>query len=192
MVLASVLITSLNHLLSQGEWARKLLLPHAGQVAELHLPLGMVRLLVANDGYLAECGASATPDLSLTVPSEAAIASLSGADAAMKHVRIAGNAEFGETLGFVLRHLEWDAEADLARLLGDIAAPRLHRVFKGILAWQRDAFERASDNLRDYLVLERPTLVARATLDQFAAELMTLGDDLARLQKRVAKLEART
>jgi len=188
-VLAAPLIATLNHLMNQAEWARARLLPHAGQVAELHLPLVTIRLVVGNTGFLAESSGNEAPDLILTVPAEAAVAAFSNTDSAMKHVRIAGNAEFGEALGFVLRHLDWDAEADLARLFGDIAAPRIHRSMVAVLDLQRDALQRTTDNLRDYLVLERPTLVASASLDQFTADLMALGDDLARLQKRIDKLE---
>lgn len=190
-LLASPLIAVLNHLLASAEWARHRLLPHAGRCAELRLPLGTVRLAIAPDGTLAESAGEAEPDLVLSLTEGAALAALEGTDAAMKHVRIAGNADFGEALGFVLRHLEWDAEADLARLVGDVAAPRIHRNVVSILTWQRDVLQRGSENLRDYLVHERPTLVAHGELDRYAGDLITLADDLARLEKRVEKLGAR-
>lgn len=190
-LLASPLIAVLNHLLASAEWARRRLLPHAGRRAELRLPLGTVHLAIAQDGTLAESAGEAEPDLVLSLTEGAALAALAGTDAAMKHVRIAGNADFGEALGFVLRHLEWDAEADLARLVGDVAAPRIHRSLVSILTWQRDVVQRGSENLRDYLVHERPTLVAHEELDRYAGDLITLADDLARLEKRVAKLGAR-
>lgn len=188
---AAALVPPLNHLLGQAEWARRRLLPHAGQVVELQLPLAAVRLAVSEDGYLVRDTGDHPPELVLSIPAEAAMAVLSGPDAAMKNVRIAGNAEFGEALGFVLRHLEWDAEADLARVLGDVAAPRLLRGLGAAMAWQRDALRRGADNLRDFLVAERPTLLAADALEQFAAELTALRDDLARLDKRIAKLETR-
>lgn len=187
-MLASALAASLNHLLRQAEWARRRLLPHAGQLVELQLPVVTVRLTVGDDGYVAQDGGDRPPELVLTIPAEAALAALSGPDAAMKHVRIGGNAEFGEALGFILRHLEWDAEADLAHLVGDMAAPRLHRAVAGALAWQRDAVQRGADNLRDFLVVERPALVGAPALAEFAAALMVLRDDLARLDKRIARL----
>jgi ubiquinone biosynthesis protein UbiJ len=188
-VLAAALVPPLNHLLRQAEWARHRLRAHAGQVVELKLPVTTVRLVVGDDGYVTQDQGEASPALALSVPVEAAIAALSGPETAMKHVRIAGNAEFGQAVGFVLRHLEWDAEADLARVVGDVAAPRLHRGVSAFFAWQRDALRRSSDNLRDYLVVERPSLIASTSLEHFAAELIALRDDLARLDKRVARLE---
>lgn len=188
-MLAPAILAALNHLLDQAEWARRRLRAHAGQVAELVLPVGTVRFRVADDGLLAPA-AEDTPELTLSASAEAAVAAFSGSEAAMKHVRIAGNAEFGEALGFVLRHLEWDAEADLARVVGDTAAPRLVRGLTALFAWQRQALERASANVRDYLVVERPSLVAGTELEDFATELVLLRDDLARLEKRVTKREA--
>jgi len=190
-MLAPAILAVLNHLLAEAEWARRRLRPHTGQVAELELPGGALRFRVDDQGFLC-AAADDAPELTLSVPAGAAMAALSGSEAAMKQVRIAGNAEFGEALGFVLRHLQWDAEADLARLVGDVAAARLHRGFKDILAWQRQTLERASANLRDYLVVERPTLVATGELDEFAEALGRLRDDLARLEKRIAKGEAET
>ena len=188
-MLTKAVLAALNHLLEQADWARRRLLPYAGQVAELQLPAGTVRFRIGDDGFLATA-TDGTPDLTLSVPAEATVAAFSGGEAAMKHVRIAGNAEFGESLGFVLRHLEWDAEADLACLVGEVAAPRLHRGLLGFLLWQRQSLERASTNLRDYLVFERPTLVPTADLEDFAVELGRLRDDLARLEKRIAKGDA--
>lgn len=188
-LLASPLISILNHLLASAEWARHRLLPHAGQCAELQLPVGTVRLMISADGSLAESNAAQEPDLVLTLTEGAALAALGGTDAAMKHVRIAGNAEFGEALGFVIRNLEWDAEADLARMVGNVAAPRIHRSVLALLSWQRDMLQRGADNVRDFLVHERPTLVARLELESWAAELITLADDLARLEKRINRLK---
>jgi len=188
-MLTTAVLAALNHLLEQAEWARWRLLPHAGQVAELQLPVGPIRFRIEDGGFLA-AATDGTPDLTLGVPAEAAIAAFSGGEAAMKDVRIAGNAEFGESLGFILRHLEWDAEADLARVVGGAAAPRLYRGLLGFLAWQRQSLERASTNLRDYVVFERPTLVATAELEEFSLELGRLRDDLARLEKRTAREES--
>lgn len=185
----SLLIPGLRHLLSQAEWARARLRPHAGLIADIRLPVASVKLQIAEDGQLTEPPREAPPALVLQVPTEALFGLLTGSDSAMKHVRIEGNAEFGEALGFVLRNLEWDREADLAKLLGDIPARRLHQGAQAALAWQRDALGRVTDNLRDYLILEQPTLVAASDLDRFSAELIDLTDQLARLEKRISKMD---
>lgn len=185
------LLAALNHLLYQSEWARRLLRPHAGQHARIALPLGAVDFVVADDGQVADCATTGAPDLILTVPAAALGAAANGMEGVMRHVRIEGSAEFGEALGLVLRHLRWDAEEDLTRLVGDIPAHRLAQTVRSVARWHADAAQRLGENLRDYLVVEQPTLVAQPALEDLLQEATTLRDDLARLEKRIARLESR-
>ena len=126
-MISSLFLSATNHLLAQAGWARQRLQPHAGRTARLVLsPVAEIDFSVANDGQLAEWSGEEAPEVSLRL----AVADLprllvDGLETAMRHVRIEGNAEFAEALGFVFRHLRWDAEEDLSRLFGDIAAHRL-------------------------------------------------------------------
>ncbi|MBL8445880.1 MAG: hypothetical protein JNJ44_00530 [Zoogloeaceae bacterium] len=108
----------------------------------------------------------------------------------MRHVRVSGNAEFGEALGFVLRNLRWDAEADLAQIVGDTLAPRFVLGARRMFDWQQDFLRRGTENLRDYLAFERPTLVHQTALQDLAIETLNFRDRLGRLEKRLAKLDA--
>src|SRR5690606_35668564 len=99
-----------------------------------------------------------------------------GLESAMRHVRIEGNAEFAEALGFVFRHLRWDAEEDLSRVFGDIAAHRLVEGGRKMLDQGRRSVERAGGNLAEYLTEESPMLVARKALPAFADEVIALRD----------------
>ena len=114
-----------------------------------------------------------------------------GMESAMRHVRIEGNAEFAEALGFVFRHLRWDAEEDLSRVVGDIAAHRLVDGGRRIATEGRRSLERAGGSVAEYLTEESPVLVPRAALPAFAQEVVALRDAVARLDKRVARLEKR-
>ena len=107
----------------------------------------------------------------------------------MREVRVEGNAEFADALGFVFRHLRWDVEEDLSRLIGDIAAHRLVDAGRRFGVEGRDALERASGNLIEFLTEERPVLVARAALPGFATDIAALRDAVGRLDKRVARIE---
>jgi len=192
-MISSLFLSATNHLLSQAGWARQRLQPHAGRTARLALsPLAEVDFVVANEGQLAEWSGEEAPDVTLRL----AVADLprllvDGLETAMRHVRIEGNAEFAEALGFVFRHLRWDAEEDLARLFGDIAAHRLVEGGRKVVDEGRRGFERASGNLAEYLTEESSLLVPRQALPAFAEEMVALRDAVARLDKRVARLEKR-
>jgi ubiquinone biosynthesis protein UbiJ len=107
----------------------------------------------------------------------------------MRHVRIEGNAELAEALGFVFRHLRWDAEEDLSRVFGDIAAQRMVDGGRRIAAEGRPSRARAGGSVTEYLTEEAPMLVPRKALPAFAADVVALRDAVARLDKRVARIE---
>jgi len=192
-MLSSVFLTATNHLLSQAGWARARLQAHAGQTARLSVqPLGDIDFCIAADGYLAEWSAAQAPDVSLhLLVGELPRLLVDGLETAMRHVRIEGNAEFAEALGFVFRHLRWDAEEDLARLFGDIAAHRLVEGGKQLMDQGRRSAQRAGGTLAEYLTEEAPLLVSRHALPEHAQALIALRDDLARLDKRLQRLESR-
>ena len=192
-MISSLFLSATHHLLAQAGWARQRLQPHAGRTARLVLsPVAEIDFSVANDGQLAEWSGEEAPEVSLRL----AVADLprllvDGLETAMRHVRIEGNAEFAEALGFVFRHLRWDAEEDLSRLFGDIAAHRLVEGGRKVVDEGRRSLERASGNVAEYLTEESTLLVPRKALPAFAEEVVALRDAVARLDKRVARLEKR-
>lgn len=192
-MISSLFLSATNHLLSQAGWARQRLQPHAGRTARLALaPVAEIDLSVAADGHLAEWSGEEPPEVTLRL----AVADLprllvDGLETAMRHVRIEGNAEFAEALGFVFRHLRWDAEEDLSHVFGDIAAHRLVEGGRKAAAEGKRSLERAGGNLAEYLTEESPLLVQRKALPGFAEDVVALRDAVARLDKRIGRLEKR-
>lgn len=189
-MLAPPILGALNHLLDNADWARAKLQPHGGRVAVLAFPAISIRLQVSDDGRFAPAASDDSADLTLIFPTGAIEGLWLGLEAAMRHVRVSGNAEFGEALGFVLRNLRWDAEADLAQIVGDTLAPRFVLGARRMFDWQQDFLRRGTENLRDYLAFERPTLVHQTALQDLAIETLNFRDRLGRLEKRLAKLDA--
>ena len=107
----------------------------------------------------------------------------------MKAVRINGNAEMADALGFVFRNLRWDPEADLAALVGDVAAHRLHEGVLSLLSTQRSAAQAAGNNLLEYLTIEKRILPSRTEIEQHVDRLRELRDAVARLEKRIERIE---
>lgn len=188
-MLASSAVAGLNHLLSDAPWARERLAPFAGRVAALRLNPLELSLGVDSDGYFNE-SAAPEPDVALELPlSTLPKAVTGGMEALMADVRISGNADFADTLGFVFRQLRWDGEEALAKLIGDIAAHRAVTTARDIIGWQRQASRNLVDNLVEYYSEERPVLVKRHALEELASASAELRDDLARLDKRLGRLE---
>lgn len=183
---------AVNHLLARETWARERLAPYAGKTARLSCPPVVLTLLVQPDGYLAAVDAhdAQQVDVALTVPASALPMYLQGGQAAvMKHVKIEGDAEFAQILGKLAEHLRWEPEEDLAQLIGDAPASRVASLARTAATQARRTGRNVLDSVAEYLLDENPQLVRRAALDDFNAELSRARDALARVEKRVERLE---
>jgi ubiquinone biosynthesis protein UbiJ len=186
-VLDSAALAALNHLLQGASWARTRLAPFVGKTVRLSLPPLQLHLMVTGEGMF-EQSALENFDVEITLPADAPLLALRGAEAVFKAARISGLAEFADALGFVLRNLRWDFEEDLSQHVGDIVAHRLAGLLSALATWQRQAAQHLAENVAEYLTEENPTLAKPAAVAAFAAATDRLGDDLRQLEQRVARL----
>ena len=178
---------ALNRLLEAEPWARERLAPFAGMTVELRAaPLPGLRFVILPGGTLEAGGGD--PALTLTVRPDALPALLQSEEHFVRSVDVAGDERLAAEVMMLMRHLRWDAEEDLSRLVGDVAAHRLVGLARGFAAWQADAAQRLAQSLRDYAVEEKRVLVATAEFCRFSAEVARLRDAIDRLEKRVRRL----
>lgn len=186
-MLQSPVLTALNHLLAQADWARGRLRPFAGRQARIELPpLPTLSFAVDEEGYLRSTEEGGA-DVSIILPTLPLLA-LGNPEQAFKQAHISGNADFADSLGFVLRNLRWDFEEDLSRLVGDIAAHRIAGLLTGLFAWQRETAARLGENLSEYLAEEQGVLLRPSEISAFTDDLNQLRADLARLEQRIGRL----
>jgi ubiquinone biosynthesis accessory factor UbiJ len=189
ITLESPFVAALNHLLASEGWASARLAPFAGEtVAFAAPPFPELRFAILADGCVAPAPAGADASLTVTLRPDALAALTRGEEHFMRAVQVTGNARLASEVLLLVRHLRWDAEEDLARLVGDVAAHRLASAVRDLAAWQTDAVRRLADSLVDYAVEERRMLIKRAELDSLAAEAAHLRDALERLEKRIGRL----
>jgi ubiquinone biosynthesis protein UbiJ len=212
----SPVIGFVNHVLGQHAWARDNLRAHAGRTVKVSAepfsfhwaitPEGLVGAVAqglsskngSHHGLQADTPGKALPDVaseapfdvSLTVPLSSLPQFALDPDGAIKQVRIEGDAELAQLLGQLVREVRWDAEDDLARVTGGIAAHRMMQGAKSFHAYALDASQRLKETVSAFLLDEDPTLVRRVMAEQFARDVSVLRDDCARLEKRLERLEA--
>ena len=130
-----------------------------------------------------------TYDVTIRASASAASAFLQGGQAAaMKHVKIDGDAEFASTIARLAEHLRWEPEEDLAQLIGDAPAHQLAEHARATLAQARRSGQSMLESVAEYFLDENPQLVRQGSLDQMRSELVSLRDALARLEKRIERL----
>ena len=181
---------ALNHLLEAEPWARERLAAFAGSIVEMRAALlPPLRLSITPDGCLAPAGREeAVPSLVLTFGPDVLPALIRGEDHLMRAVRTEGDSRLAAEMLFLVRHLRWDAEEDLARVVGDVAAHRLTTGARDLFASQREALARTAENLADYLLEERQLLAHPASFEEHRAAVSDLSNAIERLEKRVDRL----
>ncbi len=178
---------ALNHLLDAEPWARERLAPFAGKSLELRAPpLPAVRLTILAAGRVQAGGAE--PVLVLTLRPDALGGLVRGVEHFIRSVEVAGDAGLAAEIMALVRHLRWDVEEDLSRLIGDVAARRVVQAGRDLAAWQADALRRLADSFADYASEEGRLLVRRAQLETLGASVAQLRDAIERLEKRIARL----
>jgi ubiquinone biosynthesis protein UbiJ len=187
-MLDAALIAGLNHLLQGAGWARDRLKPFAGRQANIGMSPFLLGFAVTPAGLFEPLPETAATDVTISLPADTPFLLPQGLDKVMAGARVEGNAEFATELSFIFRHLHWDAEEDLARLVGDIAAHRMVQSAQRIATWHRQATANLAGNLAEYLAHENRQLVTHEEFASFRETLARLNADLSRLEARCKTL----
>jgi ubiquinone biosynthesis protein UbiJ len=179
----------LNHLLESAPWARERLAPFAGRTWRVTLaPLPDLSFVVLETGTL---DASDAPEAHLVVTlTPASIPALARRnESVLREMTFTGDAELAAALQYLFRHLEWDVEEDLSRVVGDVAAHRIAGGARDFLAWQKEATLRLGQNFAEYLTEEAGVIAAPTEVSDFVRAVDDLRDAVERLEKRIERLE---
>lgn len=187
-IAAGLFERSLNHLLQQSPGTAEALLKHTGASVRFDLTLAQFDFRIAADGCFSEAVID-VPD-AIIRPTAALAARLPffGRDA-LRHADYSGNPALLATLDRVFGQLDWDVEADLAPLVGDIAAHRLHASGRDAVRGLAHACSALARNASEYLVEETEWMARGVDVARFNRAVDQLADDTARLDARLRRLE---
>jgi len=136
---------------------------------------------------------SARPaDASFTLTPGIALRMLAADKNAWQEVQVSGDTALAREILFVAQNLRWDAEEDLSRVFGDIAAHRMAQAGSSFVRWQRQAADSFARSAAAYWTDEQPLIATRQDVERFVREVDALRDDVARAEKRIEGLEAGT
>lgn len=185
---ASVCARILNALLVREPWAQDRLGRHAGKTLKFELGNLVVGLTIDAQGKVGPADPAIVPDTTLTVPA-ARLPELPRAlrandpEQIAALMRIDGDAALAHVVSDLARDLRWDAENDLARIFGDVAAHRMVQLLKRLATGARQSTSNLTENMGEYLVEEGKVLLGRT--DYQAWE-----NNIAAAHKRLDALDA--
>lgn len=181
---------AINHLLTQEPWAQRMLASHAGKIACIDCAAFKLTWQVGKDGLLQ----APAPDTAANVTIRVNLADLpliaQNRERAFSYVKIDGDADFANAISQVSQAVRWDAEQDLSKFVGDIAAVRIVASGNVLIAGIQATHKKLAENFAEYFLDEQPMLVRPQAISDFTNDVTKLRDDLERLAKRINKLKA--
>lgn len=180
----SAAVSALNRTLAREQWARDKLVPFAGRIARFDAAPFALTLQVADDGTFTTTD-KGEPAVTIGIALSSLPLAMFDPPAAMKDVRLSGDAEFAQALAFVLQNLRPEPEEELSRFIGDAAAQRLVGFMRASASQWRQTAENMLDSTAHYVVTENPMVVSRDDLDTFNQDVNRLRDAVARVEKRI-------
>lgn len=141
----------LNHVLMQESEAMERLARQSGRVVQVQWRSVSLALQITRAGLLELAAPSATPDLRVHMADESPLA-LAGSvlQGERPAIRIDGDVQFAAEIQWLVDHVRWDVEEDLARLIGDTPAH-----------WIASAGQRVAQALRQFVAAGMRTMAAR-------------------------------
>lgn len=186
--LDSAFAAGINHLLLREPWASASLAPFAGKVAWLDTGLIKIQLQVAADGSVGPAAACALPDLTIRLKLADLPLLAQNRERAFSYVGLEGDVNLAGVISQLTQSLRWEAEADLAHWVGDIAAGRVAGGARAALDAAHSTGRKLADNCAEFLLEEQPMLVRPGAVTEFSRAVNRIRDDVERLQQRIEKL----
>ena len=187
-MLSFIAAAPINHVLRGESWALRRLQTHAGLTARVDAFPFFGSFTVRDDGELIAAIPGATPALTIQVTPPVAMRILAGDESAYAEVSVSGDADFAQSVEFVVRNARWDFEEDLARVLGDTAAHRLAQTGRRLFAIPPRVAGSFVRNAADYWLEERPLIARRTDVAEYVRDVDALRDDVERLAQRIARI----
>ena len=123
------LVLFLNHVLMQEQEAMDRLVRQSGRVARVQWRIYSMALQITPAGLFNLAPEGAVPDLQLEVTETSPLALAQTALRGDKPaIRIEGDVQFAAEINWLVDHVRWDVEEDLARVIGDVPAHTLAQV----------------------------------------------------------------
>ncbi|MBS0351910.1 MAG: hypothetical protein JSR33_12170, partial [Proteobacteria bacterium] len=94
-----------------------------------------------------------------------------------------------EQIRDILKRVDLDPEAHLARYVGDVAAHEITWRTKKLVAMGKRSWRGLLENVREYSQEEVQLLPSRDQAEEFYSRLAVLRDDVERAQQRIFRLE---
>lgn len=184
----SALLPVINHLIRQNRETQAALAEFAGKTLALHAAGLEIAGTFNTQGFLERARNAA--DTEIRFHSGAVQKVLQGQTPGTGDVAVGGDTALGMALLPLIGGLRYHANDDLSRLFGDAAAGSISVRAEKAGHTAKQIGLSILEQLGDFAKEPEAPVVDKHTLSAWSREIDTLRDDTARLEARLAKLEA--
>jgi ubiquinone biosynthesis protein UbiJ len=181
-------VSAVNHVLKSAPLARERLARHAGRTVTVRIGPLAPAFTIQSTGEVTPALRDAPRDLDVRISPFLLPRLLAREEAAWRDIEMTGDPELAREVSFIARNLPWDAEEDLSRFVGDIAAHRIVSAARALDGWARDAASRTAQGAAEYWTEESPLIASRVKVEGFVREVADLRDAVDGLEKRIERL----
>lgn len=189
----TVFCAVVNHLLDQHRSAKSRLKVEAGKTVAISVAPFLMVLRVNDQGYFqpsrAAQGVEVPEDTRISMEWSDLVGAVSARGQLGRKAQLSGDLDFAQVVASVLSDLQWDPEHDLARVVGDAQAVWIMNSLSALGTSLQDVVTRFKSNLREYVVHEKSMAPTASEMDAFRQDVESLRDELARLDKRLQRIE---
>lgn len=181
----------INHLLRSASWARAALRRHAGKTARFEVIPFAFALTILESGEVTPAASDAAPAANVSLSPGLMLRLAARDERAWREIDISGDTDLASAIHHVARNLRWDAEEDLSRVFGDVAAHRMAQAGRTLQRWGAQAADNTARTFAEYWTEEQPLIASAHDLEEFSRAVDQLRDDTARLEKRLEQRSIR-
>jgi ubiquinone biosynthesis protein UbiJ len=178
----------LQHLLAQNSWANALLQPYAGKAVQFDIASIQANIIILEDGGLAIAGETNIADAKVCISTSLLLRLIAQDEAAKMQIVVSGDTHLATEFAKVLSNMRWDYEDDLSKLVGDVSALKISQFGREAATGIKRNSLQLAEMLSEYWQEEKPLIAKKRHVEKFNAEVDTLRADVARFEKRLAKL----
>jgi ubiquinone biosynthesis protein UbiJ len=179
---------AVNHVLRAAPLAMERLRRHAGRTAAFQVGPVTLAFTVQTTGEVVAAVPGAPRDVTVRISPFLLPRLAANDEAAWREVEMQGDAELAQEISFLARHLRWDVEEDLSRVVGDIAAHRVATGARSLAGFGRQAALRTAQGAAEYWTEESPLIASRVKVEGFISDVAELRDAVERLGKRIDRM----
>ena len=182
-MIEKIKVKLVNHLLNQNDWMQTKLKAYVGLIIELEIETLSLKFAVNDKGQLIISNPESIPDTYIQMTIKGLIQLIT--QKKKNGITVTGNIDLANDFSNVIEGLEWDMEADLSQIIGDIPATEITKISKEIYTGTKGNIKNLAENFIEYWQEENKILSKNDDLEIFNDNVDRLAEDVDIVEAKI-------